>query len=82
MVYQSKVTKSTRPGKKFMREVCIKDICKTVHFGARGYSIAPGTKKGDRYCARSSGIKGKDDPVSPNYQSREMWDCVGKKSKR
>jgi len=26
---------------------------KTVKFGAKGYSIAPGTAKGDNYCARS-----------------------------
>jgi hypothetical protein len=26
---------------------------KTVKFGAKGYSIAPGTEKGDSYCARS-----------------------------
>ena len=28
---------------------------KTVRYGAKGYSIAPGAKKGDRYCARSWG---------------------------
>ena len=28
---------------------------KTVRYGAQGYSIAPGTSKGDSYCARSYG---------------------------
>ena len=28
---------------------------KTVRYGAKGYSISPGTKKGDSYCARSAG---------------------------
>ena len=30
---------------------------KTVRYGAKGYSIAPGTKRGDSYCARSLGIR-------------------------
>jgi len=75
-----KVKRSTRKGKKFMVEACKKGACKTVHFGAKGYSIAPGTSKGDNYCARSSGIKGTKDPFSANYWSRKMWGCVGKKS--
>ncbi len=29
---------------------------RTIKFGAKGYSIAPGTAKGDAYCARSAGI--------------------------
>lgn len=53
-----------------------------VHFGAKGYTIAPGTMKGDRYCARSFGIKGKDNIRSANFWSRKMWDCRGKKSMR
>ena len=30
---------------------------KTVRYGAKGYTIAPGTKRGDSYCARSLGIR-------------------------
>ena len=55
---------------------------KTIKFGAKGYSIAPGTAKGDNYCARSAGIpkcKSKDTPC-PNELSRQAWGCVGKKS--
>ncbi len=49
-------------------------------FGAKGYSIAAGTSKGDNYCARSSGIKKCADPPCPNDLSRQAWGCVGKKS--
>lgn len=49
-------------------------------FGAKGYSISPGTAKGDNYCARSSGIKKCQDPPCNNDLSRKAWGCVGKKS--
>lgn len=75
-----KIQRSNRKGKKFKVEACKKGKCKTVHFGASGYRIAPGTPKGNNYCTRSSGIKGTKDPFSANYWSRRMWGCVGKKS--
>jgi len=53
---------------------------KTVKFGAKGYSIAPGTAKGDSYCARSSGIKKCAKPPCANDLSRQAWGCVGNKS--
>ncbi len=53
---------------------------KTVKFGAKGYSIAAGTKKGDSYCARSSGIPKCKEPPCANDLSRKAWGCVGKKS--
>ena len=53
---------------------------KTVKFGAKGYSIAPGTAKGDAYCARSAGIKPCKNPPCANDLSRKAWGCVGKKS--
>lgn len=61
---------------------------KTVRYGAKGYSIAPGTKRGDSYCARSLGIKKRlskkkqNDPNSPNNLSRKKWKCSGAKSRR
>lgn len=79
-----KITRSNKPDKKF--KVNVND--KTIHFGAKGYSISPGTPKGDRYCARSYGITDKDgnptrnDKESPNYWSRKMWKCDGKVSRR
>lgn len=53
---------------------------KTVKFGAKGYSISPGTPKGDSYCARSAGIKKCKNPPCPNDLSRKAWGCQGKKS--
>ena len=53
---------------------------KTVKFGAKGYSIAAGTQKGDNYCARSSGIPKCKNPPCANDLSRKAWGCVGKKS--
>lgn len=66
--------------KKKKYEVIVKG--KRIRFGDPKYRISPGTKKGDRYCTRSFGIKGKDDIMSPNYWSRKMWKCKGKKSMR
>lgn len=58
-----------------------------VRFGARGYRIAPGTAKGDRYCARSLGQARKypeaaRDRYSPLSLSRKKWRCKGDKSER
>jgi len=47
-----------------------------VNFGDPNMSIKkdqPGRKKS--YCARSSGIKGKNDKTSANYWSRRAWNC-------
>ena len=60
---------------------------KIVRHGAKGYTIAPGTKKGDRYCARSYGQMKKfpeaaKNPCSPLRLSRKKWRCSGKKSLR
>ena len=40
----SKTVKNPKTGRK-----------KTVRYGAQGYTIAPGTSRGDSYCARSAG---------------------------
>jgi hypothetical protein len=60
---------------------------KTVRYGAKGYSIAPGTSKGDSYCARSYGQMKKHpsaakDKNSPLRLSRAKWKCSGKKSRK
>lgn len=53
---------------------------KKIDFGAKDYPEYPGTRRGDNYCARSSGIKSKG--VSANELSRKiLWKCKGKKSK-
>ena len=76
--------------KKFSKKVVNKKTGRTkvVKYGAKGYTIAPGTTRGDSYCARSYGIKKRlpkekqNDPNTPNNLSRKKWKCVGKKSKR
>ena len=60
---------------------------KTVRYGAKGYSIAPSTKRGDSYCARSAGQMKKfknqqKTPNSPLRLSRKKWKCSGSKSRR
>ena len=60
---------------------------KTVRYGAKGYTIAPGTKRGDSYCARSMGQMRKHpeaarNPNSPLRLSRKKWKCSGSKSRR
>jgi hypothetical protein len=59
-----------------------------IRYGAKGYRIAPGTDKGDRYCARSFGdmkSHGKDcggaDRNTPLCLSRAKWACSGKTSR-
>lgn len=60
-----------------------------VRYGAKGYRISPGTKKGDSYCARSYGdmkshnkdCSGKD-RNTPMCLSRRKWKCKGKKSSK
>lgn len=79
-----KAMRSERKGKKYK----VRHKGKVIHFGAKGYTIAPSTKRGDSYCARSYGIKDKsgrptrNKKSSPNYWSRKMWKCKGKKSGR
>ena len=73
--------------KKFSKRVKTKTGTKTVRYGAKGYKIAPGTKKGDSYCARSNGQMKKNpkaakNPNSPLRLSRKKWKCSGSKSRR
>lgn len=70
------IQRSNRKDKKYKVEVNGKDI----HFGAKGYRMFPGEKRGQSYCARSSGIKGTKDITSANFWARKMWACKGKKS--
>ncbi len=62
---------------------------RTVKYGAKGYTIAPGTKRGNSYCARSFGdmkshnknCAGKD-RNTPLCLSRAKWKCSGKTSRK
>ena len=79
--------KGYRGPKKYKKVVGSGKHKRTVRYGAKGYSIAPGTSKGNSYCARSYGQM-KDhpsaakDPNSPLRLSRKKWRCSGKYSKK
>ena len=84
---KKKKKKGCKPskGKKYARRV--KGKC--VSYGAKGYKIAPGTSKGNSYCARSYGdmkSHGKDcsgkDRSTPLCLSRKKWKCSGKYSRK
>ena len=64
-------------GKKY-KAVPLSGKGRSYNFGAKGYTMAPGTPKGDNYCARSSGIK--SGRISANSFARWAWNCRGKKS--
>ena len=60
-----------------------------VRYGAKGYKIAPGTKRGDSYCARSEGDRKSEgydcsgkDKNTPLCLSRKKWKCTGTKSEK
>jgi len=87
LLEKKKKKKACKPskGKKYARRV--KGKC--VSYGAKGYKIAPGTSKGNSYCARSYGdmkSHGKDcsgkDRSTPLCLSRKKWKCSGKYSRK
>lgn len=54
---------------------------KKIHFGDPEMPEYPSSKRGDRYCSRSSGISS-DNKMSANLLSRKiLWKCKGKESK-
>lgn len=60
---------------------------RTIKYGHKDYTIAPGTKRGDSYCARSYGQmkdhpQAAKDPNSPLRLSRKKWRCAGKFSRK
>ena len=76
-----KVKKSTKKNKEFVVSL---PNGKKVHFADPDMPEFQGTKRGDNYCARSYGIAKKynklGDKTSPNFWSRRLWSCKGKKS--
>jgi len=88
---QPPTRRDTEDGKKYSKTVTNPKTGRKnkVRYGAKGYKIAPGTDKGDRYCARSFGdmkSHGKDcggkDRNTPLCLSRAKWKCSGKTSRR
>lgn len=75
-----KIEKSPRKTKQ-LKVYPINNPSRSVHFGDPTMPEFPGTKRGDNYCARSFGIKGRNNPKSANFWSRKyLWNCRGKKS--
>ena len=63
-------------GKKSVVRACANGQERIVRFGDANMSIkksSPARKKS--YCARSGGIKGKDNKLGAGYWSRKAWDC-------
>lgn len=72
-----KIEPSSRKGKQLMATT---PSGRVIHFGDPTMKEYPGTKRGDAYCARSSGIKTRPG-LSANDLSRVvLWNCVGKRS--
>lgn len=75
------INKSEKKGKQYVVKL---PSGKRVHFADPKMAEYPGTKRGDNYCARSFGIGKKygvlKDTKSPNFWSRQLWSCKGRKS--
>ena len=78
---QYKIVKPTAKGKKY-KAVPTTGKGGSIHFGAKGYTVAPGTPRGNNYCARSSGIKSSKPGASANDFARMLWNCNGRKSSK
>jgi len=78
---QYKISKGTAKGKKY-KATPVNGEGSSINFGAKGYTIKSGTKAGDSYCARSSGIKSSKKGATANDFSRLAWNCEGKKSRK
>jgi len=77
-----RIRKSPRKNKEYVAKL---PDGKKVHFADPDMGEKPGSKRGNNYCARSMGIAQeyniKGDTKSPNFWSRQLWSCEGKKSK-
>tara|TARA_R110000824_G_scaffold150470_4_gene321084 strand:+ start:174 stop:413 length:240 start_codon:yes stop_codon:yes gene_type:complete len=76
---------ATRKPAKGKARVKVTASGKKVSYGQKGAKVKPGTKKGNSYCARSSGQmkkhpKAAKNPNSPLRLSRKRWACKGSKS--
>jgi len=78
---QYKIVKPTAKGKKY-KAVPTSGEGRSIHFGAKGYTVSPGTARGNNYCARSSGIKSSKSGAGANDFARMLWNCNGKKSSK
>ena len=83
--------RDTEDGKKYTKVVTNPETGRKnrIRYGAKGYRIAPGTERGNNYCARSFGdmkSHGKNcagaDRNTPLCLSRAKWRCSGTVSRR
>lgn len=72
----NKPMKSWRSDKSKVVKACQDGQEKIVHYGDPNMSIKKDqAARKKSYCARSGGIKGKNNKLSANYWSRKAWDC-------
>ena len=71
------VLESDKPSK---QKMALTQDGKKIYFGDPSMPEYVGTKRGDNYCARSSGISD-DNKLTANTLSRKiLWKCKGKES--
>jgi hypothetical protein len=79
----------TEDGKKYTKVVTNPETGRKnrIRYGAKGYTIAPGTERGNNYCTRSFGQMKQHkmncagtDKNTPLCLSRAKWRCVGTNS--
>ena len=72
----NKPTKSPKKDKTKMVKACSGGKEKLIHFGDPSMRIKKDNPKRKKsYCARSGGIKGKNNKLSANFWSRKAWNC-------
>ena len=72
----NKPVKSPKKNKTKMVKACANGKEKLLHFGDPKMRIKKNNPKRKKsYCARSGGIKGKNNKLSANYWSRKEWEC-------
>lgn len=72
----NKPTRSYKDDKTKMVKACQDGQEKLIHYGDPDMPIKSHIKDRKKsYCARSGGIKGKNNKLSANYWSRKAWDC-------
>lgn len=77
---KNKVVDIQRSDRKGKQKKAVLSDGTAIHFGDTGSTIAPGTERGNNYCARSSGIESSKS-LSANDLARADWHCQGKTSR-
>ncbi len=71
----NKPRRSSSGNKTHVVKACSNGKEKIVRFGHKMPDGTSNPKRRKSYCARSGGIKGKDNKMSANYWSRKAWKC-------